>query len=486
LFEDLSALPALKHVVLVEEYLFFKQYPFHKQKLAFHRASMKKYEAFLKTAGKTVKYIDAIQVESEVQKNISCIKTAYSPKVIHVFDLVDNWLEKRLKKACSEHKITLTIHPSPQFLTTKAELENYFAERKRFFQTDFYIDQRKKRKILVDGKNKPLGGKWSFDAENRKKYPPKKMVPHTSFELFDSYYQEAFTYVESHFSQNVGNLNRSYLYPTDFEQANTWFMRFLEGRFLEFGVYEDAIVARETVLHHSVLTPMLNAGLITPSEIVEKTLEYAANHDIPLNSLEGFIRQVVGWREFIRSMYELRGTQQRTTNYWHFSRPIPASFWTGTTGIDPIDQTIKKLQESAYCHHIERLMVLGNFMLLCEFNPDEVYEWFMVFFIDAYDWVMVPNVYGMSQFADGGTFATKPYISSSNYLLKMSDYKRGSWCETWDALFWNFMDKQRAFFLQNPRIGMLLQQFDNMPSEKQEAIRKTAREYLEGLGEKKG
>jgi deoxyribodipyrimidine photolyase-related protein len=271
------------------------------------------------------------------------------------------------------------------------------------------------------------------------------------------------------------------LYPTDFEQARTWLNRFLEDRFLEFGVYEDAIVARESVLHHSVLTPMLNAGLLIPSEIIDTTLKFAKEYDVPLNSLEGFIRQIIGWREFIRGMYELRGTRQRITNYWQFSRSIPAAFWNGTTGIEPIDQTILKLQESAYCHHIERLMVLGNFMLLCEFDPDEVYEWFMVFFIDAYDWVMVPNVYGMSQFADGGIFATKPYISSSNYLLKMSDYKRGSWCDIWDALFWNFMDKQRAFFLQNPRIGMLVQQFDKMSKEKQEIIRKIAQEFLQNL-----
>ena len=162
--------------------------------------------------------------------------------------------------------------------------------------------------------------------------------------------------------------------------------------FQQFGIYEDAIVTKEYILHHSVLTPMLNTGLLTPQQVLEKVLSEAAKHNIPLNSLEGFVRQIMGWREFIRIVYEREGTKQRTTNYWQFKRKIPESFWTGTTGILPIDETIKKVLKTGYCHHIERLMVLGNFMLLCEFDPDEVYRWFMELFIDSYDWVMVPNV----------------------------------------------------------------------------------------------
>jgi deoxyribodipyrimidine photolyase-related protein len=207
-------------------------------------------------------------------------------------------------------------------------------------------------------------------------------------------------------------------------------------------------------------------GLLTPDFVIDEAMAFASHNDIPLNSLEGFVRQIVGWREFIRAVYELKGTEERTKNYWKFKRKIPASFWNGTTEIEPIDLTIKKVLETGYCHHIERLMVLGNFMLLCEFDPDEVYRWFMELFIDAYDWVMVPNVYGMSQFADGGLMASKPYISGSSYVLKMSHYKKGDWCDTWDALFWEFMNKQRAFFSSNPRLGMLLKTYDKMSEEK--------------------
>ena len=225
----------------------------------------------------------------------------------------------------------------------------------------------------------------------------------------------------------------------------------------------------------------MNAGLISPRELINKSLLFAKNNEIPLNSLEGFIRQIMGWREFIRGMYVCKGSYSRTQNFWGFERKIPKSFYDGTTGIEPVDDTIKKVLATGYCHHIERLMVLGNFMLLCEFDPDEVYRWFMELFIDAYDWVMVPNVYGMSQFADGGLMSTKPYISSSNYILKMSNYKKGDWCKIWDALFWNFMDKQREFFLKNPRMRMLISSFDKMDISKRETHLITADNFLTNL-----
>jgi deoxyribodipyrimidine photolyase-related protein len=200
-----------------------------------------------------------------------------------------------------------------------------------------------------------------------------------------------------------------------------------------------------------------------------------------MNSLEGFIRQVIGWREFIHIVYLREGTKQRTINYWQFKRKIPPSFWSGTTGIEPVDQVIQKILTTGYCHHIERLMILGNFMVLCEFDPDEVYRWFMEMFVDAYDWVMVPNVYGMTQFADGGLMTTKPYISGSNYLMKMGQWQKGNWCNVWDGLFWQFMHKQRSFFSQNPRLGMLLKTFDKMPEEKRQQHLTNATTFLHQL-----
>ena len=236
-----------------------------------------------------------------------------------------------------------------------------------------------------------------------------------------------------------------------------------------------------SILNHSVLTPMLNVGLIEPKEIIDECLDYAKTHDIPINSSEGFIRQILGWREFIRGIYISRGDEERTKNFWKFKKKIPQSFYNGSTGIHPIDDTIKKILKTGYCNHIERLMVLGNFMLLCEFDPDEVYRWFMELFIDSYDWVMVPNVYGMSQFSDGGLFASKPYISSSNYIIKMSNYGKGDWQPKWDGLFWRFMNLHRDFFLSNPRLGMLVHVFDKMPTEKKQKHIDVAEGFLAQL-----
>jgi len=256
---------------------------------------------------------------------------------------------------------------------------------------------------------------------------------------------------------------------------------FLKSRFRLFGDYEDAIAKDELIIYHSVLSPLLNSGLLIPEYVVEKSIKFAAQNKIPINVLEGIIRQIIGWREFIRVIYEKQGVNQRNSNYFTLKKKMPKVFHDATTGIEPVDSTIKKLHKHAYLHHIERLMVPGNFMLLCEVNPNDVYKWFMEMFIDAYDWVMVPNVYGMSQFADGGLMSTKPYISSSNYILKMSDYKKGIWYDIWDGLYGRFLSKNKKLFAQNPRMTMMIRLLEKMDQKKLSGHIKTAEEYLSKL-----
>ena len=327
----------------------------------------------------------------------------------------------------------------------------------------------------------PIGGKWSFDSENRNKYPRNKEAPKVTFPEESAYWTEAIGYVHKYFAGNPGMLNGHRYFPIDHREAEDWLKQFLIFRFHEFGTYEDAIVDKELILNHSLLSPLINVGLITPKYILQAALNYANKNDIPINSTEGFVRQIIGWREFIRGMYEINGSFSRTRNYWNFKRKIPKSFYTGDTGIQPVDEVIKRVLETGYCHHIERLMILGNFMILCEFNPDEVYRWFMELFIDAYDWVMVPNVYGMSQFADGGSFATKPYISGSNYIKKMSNFPKGDWQEIWDGLFWRFLNLHRDTFSKNPRMSMLLKTLDRMSREKRESHFEIADRFIENL-----
>jgi deoxyribodipyrimidine photolyase-related protein len=481
LFEESPLFKVNAPFYIIEEHLFFNQYPFHQQKIAFHRASMKCYADFLKKEKNLeVHYVEAIEQVSDIRLFILWLKTQ-GIEHINFINPVDQWLEKRLK-SCEDIGITSTSFSSPLFLNTTDDLSGFFrADKKKFHQTTFYTEQRKIRNILMNADGKPTGGKWTFDTENRKKYPAKKTPPAIQFPDVDSYYSDAIKYVKTHFAHHYGSLTNFALYPNSFAASKQWLTQFLENRFMEFGVYEDAIVAENSILNHSVLTPMLNVGLITPKQVIAQCLHFAHEHNVPINSTEGFVRQIIGWREFIRGIYITKGSQERTKNYWQFTKKIPKSFYDGTTGITPVDVTIKKVLKTGYCNHIERLMILGNFMMLCEFDPDEVYQWFMELFIDSYDWVMVPNVYGMSQFADGGLMATKPYISGSNYIIKMSNFKKGEWQTVWDGLFWRFMHTHRHFFFANPRLGMLVRMFDKMPLEKQNLHIENGNRYLESL-----
>ncbi len=480
LYKNNAIVQQNRPVYLVEEGLYFNQYSFHQQKLVLHRASMQFYKQYLLNQGLEVQYIDAAHQHSNCALLIEDLANKGVTE-IHIYAVIDNWLMKRIVTACEKFKISLQVLDSPNFLNTTSSVADFFDKRKTYFQTDFYTWQRKQRKILIEKDGKPIGGKWTYDAENRSKFPKKEVVPNLPLPKENEYIQEAHSYVQQNFPDNYGALNGPHLFATTFKDAEDWLDEFLSNRFEKFGIYEDAIVTKETVLHHAVLSPMLNIGLLTPEQIINKALIIGKEKNIPLNSLEGFIRQIMGWREFIKIVYEREGTKQRTTNYWKFTRKIPESFWKGTTGIPPIDSTIHKILKTGYCHHIERLMVLGNFMQLCEFDPNEVYKWFMEMFIDAYDWVMVPNVYGMTQFADGGLMTTKPYISGSNYLMKMSDYEKGEWQGIWDGLFWRFMHEHRSFFLKNPRLGMLVGTFDKMSAEKQTAHLEKANNYLKSL-----
>lgn len=465
-------------IYIIEEYLYFRQYKFHKQKIAFQRASMKAYENHLRDRGYLVIYLDSFNDLSDV-RNLIPYLAEQGIKEIFFCDVSDDWLKQRIKNRCESLSLKIHEFESPLFINSREEIKSFFNSRKRFSQTDFYISQRKKGRILVDHNNNPAGGKWTYDTENRLKYPEHLKPPKTVFIPGNDFDKEARAYTEKHFSDHYGSYDLKY--PTTYYEAGIWLNDFLENRFREFGIYEDAIVADELILNHSVLSPLLNVGLLLPMDVIEKALNYAAKNQIPPNSAEGFVRQVLGWREFIRAVYELKGKEERTRNYWKFNREIPTSFWNGTTGIDPIDITIRKVLRTGYCHHIERLMVLGNFMLLCEFDPDKVYDWYMELFIDAFDWVMVPNVYGMSQFADGGLMATKPYISGSNYLMKMGNYKKGDWQKVWDGLFWNFIHTRREFFMQNPRLGMMVKIFDKMHETKKKEHLIIAEQFLDSL-----
>lgn len=479
LFENTDWIDKSAKVFLIEETLFFSQYPFHKQKILFHRSSMQFYFNYLVTNGFDVEYVNNYDDISDVRLLIKhLVSSEYNN-----FEMInpdDNYLLNRINQLVDKHNVSIEIFDNPQFLNTILELDSFFKNKeKKFFQTSFYITQRKKMKILLNEDDKPVGDKWSFDTDNRKTYPKGKIAPKINFPTKDTNYKEAKKYVNKYYENNYGNINEQINYPCTHSSAKKWLEQFIKFRFKEFGDYEDAVMVDETFLNHSVLSPLLNVGLITPNEVISEVLKH--KNEIPLNSLEGFVRQIIGWREFIRGVYHYKGVQQRNSNFFDFTRKIPKSFYDGSTGVFPFDNCVKKVLQNAYSNHIERLMILGNFMLLCEINPNDIYKWFMELYIDSYDWVMVPNIYGMSQFSDGGLMSSKPYISSSNYIKKMSDYKNGPWSKIWDALYWRFIDKHRQKLAKNIRMKFMINLFDKMDDEKKNLHISTANTFLKSL-----
>lgn len=444
-------------VLLVENSLFFgdAQYPmrFHSRKIAYHRETMREYSAALKQSGVVLEYIDYQGGVCELNGVLQQLSEDGFEK-IYCAEPCDYALEKRLLKAAQVHKIELALLPTPGFLNTSQENRAWRSKRKRWHMADFYKWQRARLDILMDG-DTPEGGKWSYDEDNRRKLPVKQLPL-------------------------LPTLN-SDEYPTNTADAKLWLDEFLHSRFELFGPYEDAIESGQNWLYHSVLSPMINVGLLTPDYVVSQALQHAKNNKVPLNSVEGFIRQVIGWREFMRATYEDHGVAMRIGNHWQHTRPMPEAFYNATTGVDPVDDCIRRVNEHAYCHHIERLMVLGGFMFLCEIHPDDIYKWFMELFIDSYDWVMVTNVYAMSQHADGGLITTKPYFSGSNYVIKMSHYKKGPWSEIWDALFWRWIIKNKDKLAGNHRWSMMCKNAEKMDRTKKQHHLKTAEQFLSSL-----
>jgi deoxyribodipyrimidine photolyase-related protein len=370
------------------------------------------------------------------------------------------------------------------FLTSRADNDAFFEGRSRMHMAAYYKEQRRRLGVLVDGEGEPAGGRWSFDTENRKKLTRQALAtvpPLPSAEHDADHLREAQAYVEATFPDHVGASGPLWV-PSTHEGARAWLRAFVAQRLAQFGPFEDAIEPGQSVLYHGVLTPMLNTGLLTPPEVLDAALEHAGEHDVPLASLEGFVRQIIGWREYMRAAYERRGVSMRTANMWHFEHDVPDAWYDGSTGLAPVDDVIRRVLRTGYANHIERLMVLGGALFLSRVHPRAVYRWFMELFLDAYDWVMVPNVYGMSQHAEGPTITTKPYMSGSNYLRKMSHYPRGDWEAEWDGLYWTFLRDYRPQVERYHRMSMVTSHLDRMDAERLREHEAAADRYRQRVG----
>jgi len=470
LFASSPALELGRDIFLIEEPLLLTHNPIHRQKLMLHKLSMDAYQKKLALAGYNVQRIK-IEDYPTTEAIFEYLKSS-SIERIHVVDTTDNYLESAITKS----SLKRIWYESPLFILSKTDAVNRFIASKRQLAR-FYKQLRLDKNILLEPDGSPTGGQWNFDEDNRKKIPKGEAVPPDVVLEENPEIKEAAQWAKEVNAETYGE--PGCWLPYTHVGAESYLKEFLTERFSQFGNYEDAILEGHTRLWHSTLSPLLNMGLLTPLQVLDEAILYAREHDVPLNSLEGFVRQILGWREFIRASYESDGSSMRQKNFWNHNHPLPKSFWDGTTDVLPLNSVITRALKFGYTHHIERLMVMGNFMLLTQTQPDDVYRWFMAMYLDAYDWVMVPNVYGMSQFADGGSFATKPYISGSNYLKKMSNYPSGEWEEIWTALYWNFIETHQDFFIKNHRLSMMPRLLSKMNPEKRASYSELAKKYLQ-------
>lgn len=407
---DIKYLNKKNDYIIWEHPHYLKSYKYNKKKLLLHRASMQYYYSYLKEKGFIVQYID--------YKN--------TPKIDKycMFDPID---KIKLPKGLQN------IHDSPNFLLTKELMQNYRKKTDKFFFNAFYMWSKKQLNIIPNVK--------SQDQYNRDKLPKNIKIPKIASNKTDfKYIKSASTYINKNFKSNYGNID-NFIFPVTHKTAKSWLKHFIKNKFKNFGKYQDVISQKDNYLFHSLLSTSLNIGLLNPSDVISELLKNRKG--IPINSLEGFIRQLF-WREYQRYTYVYYNFTNK--NYFGNKSKLTKAWYNGTIGIKPVDDCIIKGFESGYLHHIERLMIIGNYMNLSGINPKEGFKWFMEFSCDSYLWVMHQNVLDMVFFVSGGSTMRKPYISSSNYILKMSDYPRTSkneWSKKWDNKYHSFLKKHR-------------------------------------------
>ncbi len=462
-------------IVMAEDAALCTRYPYHKQKLALALSAMREHAQALGKAGHEVRYAP-LSAETTMLGHLAEVAHATEAKVLLTFAVTDHGLRKRLADFAVAEQLEWREVADPGFLTSKREFEEFAAGKKTVRMADFYRLQRRRLDLLLDANGDPLGGRWSFDEMNRKKVPKSQALPLLPAVSHGELSRAVICEVEDRFAGHPGEAASLWL-PTTRRGALAWLSRFLEERLVGFGTYEDAMTERSVTLFHSTLSPLLNLGLLTPAEVLARTLEFADGRNVPLNDLEGFVRQLVGWREFVRGVYDnypdmgqsnVRGHTRRLSRHWH----------DGDTGLAPLDLAIANHKAWGWSHHIERLMVLSNLMNLCGIHPREVYDYFMTHYVDAYPWVMAPNVFGMGMTSDGGVFATKPYICGANYMLKMSDYARGPWCDVVDGLYWRFIETNRDELRRNPRLAAMASGVDRLSAERRGRIFPAAEEFI--------
>jgi len=467
LFREHPGLQLTDHFLMVESFAACRRLPYHKFRLAYILTAMREYADFLRSLGKQVIYYSLSE-----QKTIAEVLSWYSQEynTLVWVEIDDKPVSKQIGYLAKKYFVKQQVLPSPKFLTSQLEFQSYLQSKKnsRLIMQDFYVWQRKRLHCLMNSDQTPIGGSWSLDKLNRKRLPRQINLPKRIQQFTSQHFLEVKELVTRYFPNNPGVLDQLWL-PINFVQGEQFLEHFLQNSLPWFGDYEDALTQRDDFVFHSVLSPLLNLGLLTPAQVLDRLLQRLKQSpellNQHLNSVEGFLRQIIGWREWVKGMYVHKySSDWQRLNFFKASNPLPKYFYQPqltNPELDwnvPLKQTLLKVHRLAWCHHIERLMVLANWMTLNSYSPKDCYLWFRSQFVDAFEWVMVPNVYGMGLFADGGLFATKPYIAGGNYLQKMGDYSQpNQWASVWTEKFWQFLLQHQNYFSQNPRLNLLLQ-----------------------------
>lgn len=465
--------------------------PHHKQKIALVFSAMRHFAEELREEGIRVDYVCLDEQDNsgcfsgELQRALErhcCDRIVVTePGEWRVLEMIKAWPGAL---GCPAD-----IRSDTRFLSSTEEFAAWARGRKSLRMEYFYREMRRKTGWLMEN-GKPTGGSWNYDVENRKALPKDMELPGRRRFEPDEITREVMALVENRFGDHFGELE-TFGWPVTHSEARLALDDFIENGLPNFGDFQDAMRGGEDFLFHALLSPCLNLGLLEPREVCEAALRAHANDHAPLAATEGLVRQILGWREFVRGLYWLKMPDYADSNYLEAKHSLPGFFWTAETELQCLKEVIAGTRRNAYAHHIQRLMVAGNFALLAGLEPAAVEEWYLLVYADAYEWVELPNTHGMALFADGGVMASKPYAASGAYINRMSDYcssctydpkaKQGAQACPFNLLYWNFLITQQDRLRQNPRMGLAYRNLDRMPAEQQCEIAAQAQDYLNRL-----
>ncbi|MEL7527529.1 MAG: cryptochrome/photolyase family protein [Pseudomonadota bacterium] len=463
----------------------------HKKKIAFVLSAMRHFAQELRDDGWQVDYVklDEEANTGSFRGEIERACAVNGPERIVVTEPGEWRVRADMASWQAQTGVPVELREDTRFIVSEAGFRAWAAGRRQLRMEHFYREMRLKTGLLMED-GKPAGGKWNYDADNRKPARGDLFMPQPAHYSPDGITREVLELVGARFGDHIGTLEPFWFAVTR-RDAEAAFDRFLDEALTDFGTYQDAMLTGEKFLYHSVISTYLNAGLLDPLDLCRKVEAAWREGKAPLNAAEGYIRQILGWREYVRGIYWLKMPDYAAANAFGASRPLPGFFWTGETDMRCLSEAIGQTIGEAYAHHIQRLMITGNFALLAGIEPHEVHEWYLAVYSDAYEWVELPNTLGMSQFADGGLLASKPYVSSGNYINKMSDHcetcsydvrrKTGENACPFNALYWDFLERNHDVLKGNPRLGQPYATWTRMAPDKQQGYRESAARFLQKL-----